>query len=147
VSTQNRQTYVEAVLSLYRRLPDTATRPRRADRRLAVQLHRRGIALDVIEIALRLAAARRRARAPDAQPLPPIRSLHYFLPLIEELPAGPPPDGYLDYLREVAPDKTPTPVPVTSLPNLARSPRRPPTNPRQLRLPIDPGAPQENDVS
>ena len=147
MNTLDRQAYVQAVLNLYRRLPGTATRPRRADRQLAAEFHRRGLSLDVIEIALRLAVARRRARPLDAEPLPPIRSLHYFLPVIEELPAGPPPDGYLDYLRDVAPDKEPTTTAITPQVTPRRSPRGPTTRPHQLRLRLDPGARQENDVS
>jgi len=138
MSTLDRQAYVQAVLSLYRRLPGTVTRPRRADRLLAAELHRRGLPLDVVEIALRLAVGRRITRPPDAQPLPPIRSLHYFLPVIEELPAGPPPDGYLDYLREVAPDKEPTSSAITPQTTPERSPGGSTTSPRQLRLPLDP---------
>lgn len=103
MSSLDPEGYVQAVLDLYQRLPGTATRPRPADRRLAVELHRREIRLDVVEIALRLAIARRMARAPDAPPLPPIRSLHYFLPVIAELPSGPPPQGYLEYLRDLLP--------------------------------------------
>ena len=99
----DREAYVQAVLDLYQRLPGIATRTRSADRRLATELHSRGIRLDVVEIALRLAVARRTARPPDAPPLPPVRSLHYFLPVIIEMPPGPPPQGYLDYLRERLP--------------------------------------------
>lgn len=51
-------------------------------------------------MALALATARRRARPADATPLAPVRSLHYYLPVIEELLAQPPADGYLEYLRE-----------------------------------------------
>jgi len=103
VSSLDPEVYVQAVLDLYQRLPGTATRPRPADRRLAAELHRRGTRLDVVEIALRLAIARRMARPPDAPPLPPVRSLHYFLPVIAELPSGPPPQGYLEYLRDLLP--------------------------------------------
>ena len=35
----------------------------------------------------------------DLRPLPRIRSLAYFQPVIEELQDHPVPDGYLDYLR------------------------------------------------
>jgi len=55
--------------------------------------------LSLIEAAFLLASARRAARRPDAMPLGPIRSLHYFLPVIEELLANPVPDSYLAYLR------------------------------------------------
>ena len=42
---------------------------------------------------------RRLSRPSDLPPLPKIRSLAYFLPVIEELQQQPLPDGYLDYLR------------------------------------------------
>lgn len=41
----------------------------------------------------------RAARRPDAIPLGPIRSLHCFLPVIEELLVHPAPESYLAYLR------------------------------------------------
>ena len=43
------------------------------------------IPLTTVETAFLLASLRRAARRPDAIPLGPIRSLHYFLPVIEEL--------------------------------------------------------------
>jgi hypothetical protein len=52
-----------------------------------------------IEAAFLLASGRRAARRPDAMPLGPIRSLHYFLPLVEELLEQPVPKSYVDYLR------------------------------------------------
>jgi hypothetical protein len=94
------RTYVETILASYRRLADVATRPRPQDRQLAVTLYQRGVPLTLVETALALATARRRARPPDAMPLSPVRSLHYYLPVIEELLAQPTGDGYLDYLRE-----------------------------------------------
>lgn len=91
--------YVRRVIALYRHLPGTLARPRAADRRLAAELHRRGVPLNTVETALLLAVARRSARPRDAPPLPPIRSLHYVLPIVDELLEHPPPDGYLDGLR------------------------------------------------
>jgi integrase len=55
--------------------------------------------LPLVESALLLASLRRLIRPADAQPLPPIRSLAYFQPVIVELQQHPLPDGYLDYLR------------------------------------------------
>ena len=95
----DRQRYVERVLTLYRHTPDTLGYIRRADRRLAGDLHDRGVPLQTIEDALTLATARRAFRAADAPQLAPIASLHYFLPLIHELQMAPPDPGYLDYLR------------------------------------------------
>jgi hypothetical protein len=93
---------------------------------------------------MRLALARRNARPPDADPLPPIRSLHYFMPVIDELPPGPPPEGYLDYLRETTPDK-PTATPTITPPNGRPRDRASCRTSLQLRLPF--GAGPKNDVS
>ncbi len=143
---EDQKAYVRKVLRLYRRLPGSAARPRRADRQLAATLHRRGVSLDIVESALLLAMARRNSRPPDADPLPPVRSLHYFLPVIDELTTGSTPDGYLDYLRDVVPNRRSATGAVTS-----PSARRP-THPhrrasRQLRLPLDVGAGPKKDVS
>jgi len=94
--------YVHAVIACYRRVIGADVRARRDDRRLAADLHGRGVSLAVVETALLLATARRGARPPEAPPLSPVRSLHYFLPVVEELLQSPPPNDYLDYLRETA---------------------------------------------
>ena len=143
---QEKDRYVEEVLKLYRRMPDTRSRPRRADRELAGQLQRRGIGLDVVEIALRLATGRRRSRPTDADPLPPIRSLHYFLPVIDELSAETPPESYLEYLRHALRDENKEVESVT-LPNTRRRTREHDCASRQLRLPIELGAGPKKDVS
>jgi hypothetical protein len=75
--------YVAAVLAAYVALPDTACRPRRADRVLAHKLFAEGVPLDVVLDALVLAHARRHLN--PASPPAPVRSLHYFLPVIREL--------------------------------------------------------------
>jgi hypothetical protein len=46
-----------------------------------------------------LASARRLFRDPTSAPLQPIRSLHYFLPVIKEVSAGPLSPDYVKYLR------------------------------------------------
>ena len=143
---ENQKAYVQKVLKLYQRLPGTPARPRRADRQLAAELHRRGVRLDIVETALRLATARRNARPPDADPLPPVRSLHYFLPVIDEMPPGPTPNGYLDYLRDKVPDQPPATETVAQ-PKPRRSSRPRPRTPQQLRLQFELGAGPENDAS
>jgi len=95
----DRQTYRQAVISLYLRLLHTPPRLSRFDLRLLDQLWQRQIPLTVIETAFLLASLRRAARRPDAMPLGPIRSLHYFMPVIEELLAQTVPESYLVYLR------------------------------------------------
>jgi hypothetical protein len=76
----------------------TPERPSRRDRQLARQLHRRGVPLETIRGAFLLAAARRTFRRPEAEPLGPIRTLFYFLNLIDEVTDEPPDCGYLDHL-------------------------------------------------
>ncbi|MGA2118788.1 MAG: hypothetical protein ABSH56_29055 [Bryobacteraceae bacterium] len=58
---------------------------RRPDRLLAAQLQQRGVPLVAVENALVLATARRLIRPTDAAPLSTIRSLAYFLPVIDEV--------------------------------------------------------------
>src|ERR1700747_379027 len=91
--------YVAAVLMHYIDLPDTPMRPSPQDQVMARQLYEQGIPLSLVESALLLASLRRLIRPADRAPLPPIRSLAYFQPVIVELLQHPLPDGYLDYLR------------------------------------------------
>jgi hypothetical protein len=91
--------YVAAVLTLYLDLPDTPLRPSPLDQSLARKLHEQAVPLSLVEAALLLATLRRRSRPADLPPLPKIRSLAYFLPVIEELQQQSLPDAYLDYLR------------------------------------------------
>lgn len=72
---------------------------RRADRTLAAQLYQRGVSMVVIEDALVLAAARRLVRPAGAPPLGAIRSLAYFLPVIEEVLELRVSADYFRYLR------------------------------------------------
>ena len=91
--------YVRQVLEAYRKTPGTMGTVRRADRRLAAQLYQRGLSLKVIENALVLAATRRLIRPSEAPPLGTIRSLAYFLPVIEEVLASHVGPEYFEYLR------------------------------------------------
>ncbi|HUA57845.1 MAG TPA: hypothetical protein VML19_03775 [Verrucomicrobiae bacterium] len=95
----NQEEYVRQVLEAYRNTPGTAGTVRRADRLVAAQLHQRGLSAQVIQNALVLAATRRLIRRPDAPPLGRIRSLAYFLPVIEELLESRVSQDYFDYLR------------------------------------------------
>jgi hypothetical protein len=91
--------YVSTVLMLYVDLPDTPLRASAQDQWLARKLNEQAVPLTVVESALLLASLRRLARPADLPPLPPIRSLAYFQPVIAELQQQPLPPGYLDYLR------------------------------------------------
>jgi hypothetical protein len=92
--------YVRQVLDAYRKTPGTMGTVRRTDRTLAAQLYQRGLSVRVIENALVLAATRRLMRPADAPPLGTIRSLAYFLPVIEEVLNLHVDQGYFDYLRQ-----------------------------------------------
>ena len=48
---------------------------------------------------LEAGSLRRLCRPSDVAPLPKVRSLVYFQPVIEELQENPVPDGYIGYLR------------------------------------------------
>lgn len=92
--------YVQAVLARYLWLPDTPNQISRHDRRLARTLFERGIPVIVVEAALLLGTCRRAFREPYLAPLPQVRSMHYFLPVITEVLENPrdPDPGYLEYL-------------------------------------------------
>jgi len=97
--TSDGRQYTKQLLDLYRHTPGTLAQVRREDRRLALLLYHRGIPLGTVEEAFLLATARRSFRDLQAAPLSPIRSLHYFVPVIDELLATPLPAGYVDYLK------------------------------------------------
>jgi hypothetical protein len=81
--------YVRAVLGRYLWLPDTPTQTSRHDRRVAQTLFARGVALLWVEAALLLGAARRALREPWLAPLPRVRALAYYLPVIAEVLENP----------------------------------------------------------
>ena len=97
---QGQEEYIRLVLEAYRQTPGTTGTIRRADRMLAAQLHQRGVSVGVVENALLLAAARRLMRPADAPPLATIRSLAYFLPVIEEVLGLRVSPDYFRYLRQ-----------------------------------------------
>lgn len=86
------------ILAAYCALHDTAlTSPSRADRRLALTLVARGVSFELAHAAFVIASARRHLSTPSS-PLQPIRSLAYFIPIIDELLINPPDPDYLRYL-------------------------------------------------
>ena len=91
--------YVREVLALYRAAPGTRGRSRTADRRLAEQLYHAGTPTDTVRAAILLTVARRLHRPHDAEPLPTINSLHYFLPVLRDIQQQPLDPAYLLYLE------------------------------------------------
>ena len=95
-----REDYVRRVLEAYRNTPGTCGNLRRPDRLLAVQLYQRGISLNNVKNALVLAAVRRLIRPANAPPLTTVRSLAYFLPVIEEVLEMEVGEEYYKYARQ-----------------------------------------------
>ena len=95
----SRSDYVAQVLQLYLSLAETPTRHSRLDRRLAENFYDQQIELEEVEAALILATARRLFRSGEAPKLGPIRSLHYFVPVIEEVRKSPISPDYIAHLR------------------------------------------------
>jgi hypothetical protein len=96
---RSQEEYIRQVLEAYRKTPGTMGTVRRPDRALAMQLFLRGVSVTVIENAFVLAATRRLIRPADAPPLGAIRSLAYFLPVIEEVGELRVSPDYFQYLR------------------------------------------------
>jgi len=96
---RGQEEYIRQVLEAYRKTPGTMGTVRRADRMLAAQLYQCGVSMTVVENALVLAATRRLIRPTGAPPLGAIRSLAYFLPVIEEVRELPVSPDYFRYLR------------------------------------------------
>ena len=96
---EDRNEYLANVLRIYLELPETPLRAGPNDRERARDLYQRQVPLSIIESAFLLGSLRRLGRPPQSPRLSPIRSLAYFIPVIEELLANPFPEGYLDYLR------------------------------------------------
>jgi hypothetical protein len=94
-----REEYIQKVLTAYRQTPGTTGTIRRHDRFLATQLYARGVPLPTVENALVLAASRRLLRPTQAPPLGTIRSLAYFLPVVDEFRVLNVSPDYFRYLR------------------------------------------------
>jgi hypothetical protein len=91
--------YVSSGLTLYVDLPDTPWRASTQEQPQARNWSDRRIPLPVVETALWRASLRRLTRLRHVPPLPRIRSLAYFQPVVDQLLENPVPEGYLRYLR------------------------------------------------
>jgi len=96
--TTARQAYVNAVVSNYVRLPGTPMRASRGDRHFAGVLYEQRVPLRVVYAGFVLAIARREIRSPSSSRLPAIRTLRFFLGVIEEILQTQPNHAYIDYL-------------------------------------------------
>jgi hypothetical protein len=104
---RTQEEYIHRVLAAYRSTPGTSGTIRRPDRLLAAQLYERGVPLMMVENALVLAAARRLIRPIESPPLNTVRSLAYFLPVIEEVSSLHVSPEYFQHLRRKIARHTP----------------------------------------
>ncbi len=123
--------YVRSLLRLYLALPHTPNRASHDDCFLAYQLQLKKVPLFRAQAALMLGSARRASRPNDAELLPPIRSLRYFLPVLEELRFASVGQDYLEYLRGKLSDLLGSKLPLPS----AHQGDSPPSRKRRPRLP------------
>jgi hypothetical protein len=85
-----RQAYVRDLLHRYLATPGVHGRVRHADRELAARLYDQRVPLFAVQNAFIVAAARRTRHNAYSTPMPPIRSLHYFVPVLREVLERPP---------------------------------------------------------
>jgi hypothetical protein len=100
--TKNQQdcrSFINAVVAMYTALPDTPARARPLDRRLAETWHCRQLSLQTIESAFLLGQLRRLGRPLDYPKLQPIRSMYYFVPLLEEVLQQPLAADFVEYAK------------------------------------------------
>lgn len=95
-----RARYACEVLRLYAATPTVVGHIRRADRILAGRLYDDGVPLYAVEYAFVLAAARRILNNAFSTPLPPVRSLSYFVTVIQEVLDRPPGPREITVLRD-----------------------------------------------
>lgn len=91
--------YVAQLLEAYRTTPGTCGVIRGPDRVVAEQLYERGVPLTAAANALTLAAVRRMLRPAGSAPHALVRSLAYFLPVIDEVLATDVSPDYYQHVR------------------------------------------------
>jgi len=93
------ESYVNSVRKLFTTLSCTNGRFGLSEERLAGDLERKGLPLQVIEDAILVGACRKYVSWLNSGPSAPIASLHYFEAIIEEVQERPFPPGYREYMR------------------------------------------------
>jgi hypothetical protein len=96
---QEHRTFIKAVVTMFTNLPDTPVTARPTDRKLAETWHYKQITLRTIESAFLLGQLRRLGRPSDYPKLQPIRSMYYFVPLLEEVLQQPLAPDFVEYAR------------------------------------------------
>jgi len=92
--------YIRKIVDLYVNLPQTPNRCAQSDVQLASKWYQLKVKAKDVEAAMLLATARRLFRPnSEENQLGPIRTLHYFVPVLQEVIQKPLTSEYLDYLR------------------------------------------------
>ena len=97
--SQTQYKFVHEVLELYLTIPDTPNRFSAHDCHIAKVWFDQGVSILQIQQAMLLAQIRRGYRRSTDPPLNPIRSLHYFAPILQELQRQPMDEKYFSYLQ------------------------------------------------
>ncbi len=95
----SRENYLAEALGLYLEAPDTPSRASRRDWAIAADLYRRGVRLEELAHAIRLATLRRRVNSPD-RPSDQIHSLAYYRTVLLRLGDDDLHPHYVDYIRQ-----------------------------------------------
>lgn len=98
--TISRSVYVARVVRLYLEDPNTPVRPSETDWDIAADLFDRGVSLDRVCFAFKIAFIRRHHRA-STRPLQPIRSLAYFRTVVLNLTPEETQTVYVDYIEHL----------------------------------------------
>lgn len=93
----NRRRYLATLIRLYLAQPAAPTRASRQDWAVAQTLYHRGVPLDRLAHAIRLATLRRFVRA--GQPPPPVRCLAYYRDVLDQLTPEELEPHYVDYVE------------------------------------------------
>ena len=91
-----RQKYLASAIGLYIASPDTPSRASRRDWAVAADLYRRGVHLDQLAHAIRLATLRRRTGGQSGDA---IHSLAYYRAVLQRLGDDDLQPDYVDYIR------------------------------------------------
>jgi len=95
----NKYEFVHAVLEMYLAIPETPMAFSTHDSYIANVWFDQGVSLLQVQQAMTLAQLRRGSRRSTDPPLNQIRSLHYFVPIIQEISRQPMEEGYFRYLQ------------------------------------------------
>lgn len=99
VSPDQQAAFVEQVKKLFLKLVPETVSFSDSDHQLACRWHSQKVSLEIVERALLLGAVRKQFTRVSRPTDPPIRSLHYFQSLLEEVQQIQVKDSYWDHLR------------------------------------------------